>query len=541
MTDIWHYLKKNQFIDDECDTDSKDFAIRVFENNLEYINQNYNKIRNYNIIHKCFLIACTFSNNKNILEFMINHFKIEINYFDIFGHDSMSRVCANSNTDVFNFVINLTNISVRSKHFIDACSKNQSLSIIKCLAEDNRIDVNYKTNEGIDCVIASLMNNNNLEIIKYLFENERINKTVFYFDDHLQTACHHNKNLLVIKFLISKMDKDHDIFNPNHNYYSCYCLKKASISNNIDIVKYLINELKINIKCNCKIFCDYVLGSCRKNDNQVAKYLISCNDVKLSTCCYDVKHSIIILKEINNYNRFNEFIMMYGYLFQADLKKYINPLMLNYTNRQKLKIKDPFYDDFDKFIKYVNGISCKIPCKIKSKCKDNNNFNLYDENNIPLDLDDDNTLKDILFKHNNKIYYGNRQIVYGTMYLFSDESNQQYFDLSFDNVFELSVCVAEYIIDIYIRSCYTKTFSMEQIKSCDFQKFLNLIDQYPTKVLSINSLEHDIILYIDKHLILFDDIKGWNLFEKYKMKYMHLFLQRKMDIIIDHSLSLVSI
>jgi hypothetical protein len=128
---------------------------------------------------------------------------------------------------------------------------------------------------------------------------------------------------------------------------------------------------------------------------------------------------------------------------------------------------------------------------------------------------------EILFIHNNITYYGSRKIVYGNIYLLDDVTH---WDLNEPIV--LDVDVPKYIILLYIQSCYDGIFDINDIDKDDFKQFLNLVDQYPTKNLSIQSLEFCLINYMDKNMITFDDHLR-NICNRYRLKYMYLYFNQE--------------
>lgn len=91
---------------------------------------------------------------------------------------------------------------------------------------------------------------------------------------------------------------------------------------------------------------------------------------------------------------------------------------------------------------------------------------------------------------------------------------------------QLSVDVPSYVIEYYIDSCYNDSFDINIILPIDFKAFLNTIEQCPTKILSIDLLEIDLIAYINKNDFKIDQ-EIFDSFTKYKLNVMYLYLQNK--------------
>jgi hypothetical protein len=60
----------------------------------------------------------------------------------------------------------------------------------------------------------------------------------------------------------------------------------------------------------------------------------------------------------------------------------------------------------------------------------------------------------------------------------------------------------------------------------DFIDFLNFIDKYPTTVLSINLLEHQLLRYM-KHNNILPDHEIHGLIAKYQLKHLYLSVHKK--------------
>jgi len=153
-----------------------------------------------------------------------------------------------------------------------------------------------------------------------------------------------------------------------------------------------------------------------------------------------------------------------------------------------------------------------------------------------------NRTKEPLFEYNGKIYYGNKSQCYDSMCLFSENQT-----LSFETLPVLGSDAPEYLMELYVESLdQSLEQSLDQslnnhlfnIMSIDqdekknesnLLKFLKLIDQYPTKQLSIDLLENELIRYMDERIgkIGKDQmVQIIEIFDKYQLKTMCLYLHQ---------------
>ncbi len=154
------------------DSDSKLFAIKICENDFKYLEENYKKIQKIENQNECLIISAAYSNNINILIFIIQIFKLNINVVNIYGHNCL----------------------------VGACCFNHNLEIIKYLVEGCNMNPCLIDKLGDNCLILSCHNNPNLEIIKYLVEECKIELNTLNIDGRncLMEACNNNPNLDLI-------------------------------------------------------------------------------------------------------------------------------------------------------------------------------------------------------------------------------------------------------------------------------------------------------------------------------------------------------
>lgn len=173
----------------------KKYILQIYHNNYDYLQTNdliseMHKNSNDEIVvqQMCFIIAITFSNNVQIVKFLIDKFKINKNNtedFESFNNIMIFAFIHNSYLPISEFIIEEINFSLMNwgdlrDYFQEACLKNSNLSVIKTFA----IALHEKTNcivfvRTMNCNEISKSKNKirydrHLEIIKYLIENTNI-------------------------------------------------------------------------------------------------------------------------------------------------------------------------------------------------------------------------------------------------------------------------------------------------------------------------------------------------------------------------------
>ena len=69
-------------------------------------------------------------------------------------------------------------------------------------------------------------------------------------------------------------------------------------------------------------------------------------------------------------------------------------------------------------------------------------------------------------------------------------------------------------------------FNINCIKPDDLISFLKFIDQYPSKILSIDKIENELVIFMNKYKIDSNDyIK--NIASRYRLKYLYLYAIQK--------------
>lgn len=77
---------------------------------------------------------------------------------------------------------------------------------------------------------------------------------------------------------------------------------------------------------------------------------------------------------------------------------------------------------------------------------------------------------------------------------------------------------------MYLHSCYSGFFNVNDVLIDDFTDFLLFIDKYPTKVLSIDKYELQIVGYMIENKIPVNNQIN-ELCQKYELKHMYLYIR----------------
>jgi len=68
------------------------------------------------------------------------------------------------------------NIISKNDFLLQVCKNNSNINIIKYLIENLKLDINSKNNNRENCLLSSCSNNSNINIIKYLIEEKNEHK-----------------------------------------------------------------------------------------------------------------------------------------------------------------------------------------------------------------------------------------------------------------------------------------------------------------------------------------------------------------------------
>ncbi len=531
--EIWKILLDGKYVLDSYDYDNKIFSINIYLYDLVYLQNNYKTVTDINIYDRCFIIGCAFCFNCDILKFLNSVFKINDKFENSSGDNFLMISCReNKNLSIIKYLIEEMKISTKHTNnsgdncLTVACWKNPNISVIKYLIENIRMNHKKTDCYGNTCLILACWQNPNIDIIEYLINLGISIDDVNANGNNCLTMCaRYNTNIEIIKLLIEKYEMK---VNHQDEYGNNSLISACQLNSNLDIIVYLINKCKTLInhlnfdKKNC-----FSVSFNNKNCTQIIIYLIQNTDIEINLNYLDYDMYVQILYSITNYYRLNEFFL-HGikkcekkfislYFNENNIKTLIknyNPLMLNKSVREFANIKNPFDENFDDFIKIVDELYYHCPI-IK-----NNTINIFKNDFVEKQNNEKNSK--VLFKHNNINYYGDQKIVYEQILLFSEIKDHS--DTN-DN-FELNIMIPQYVVNLYIKSCYTNQIDLNQIHPSNIINFIEFIDHYPTKTLSMNKLEINFIEYFDEHGIEYDDfiIK---ICLRYKLKNMYLHLHNQ--------------
>jgi hypothetical protein len=131
------------------------------------------------------------------------------------------------------FGLNIYNFININSYFLSAC-QNNNINIIKYLLENYKIDINYKDKLGNNCLFYASCSND-INTIKYLQRKYKfdINMENYSKKNCLMFACTFINDIHLIEKLVESIDSfDENIpRHPDKNYL-----------NNLDIIKYLIED-----------------------------------------------------------------------------------------------------------------------------------------------------------------------------------------------------------------------------------------------------------------------------------------------------------
>ena len=503
---IWKILLSKHLPSDpdQWNHAEKMFAIKIYQNNLTYLRENHSNIILENTIMSCILIASMYSKDLEYIHFLKECFKIDIKKIKGYStnryNTCLTMASSNSNINIIKYYVEEIKMDIHSINKIGynclqiACQHNTNLEIIKYMIEVCKVNTKYYTKDVPICLMLAC-GFSNLEIIRYLIEECKIDTQYVtpFNTNYLMFACMHNKNLEIIKYLVKIYINK--IYDENNNGDNCLALA-CRYNSNIEIIKilsYYIDFLTVSFKN----------ITCEKFEQIVLSYTQDSMDINS------------ILRK--------GYEMDYQCL--PKLIKDINPLILSKSIRLLFNIDNPFYMKFDNFKILVDSSQCLIPAPLKEKSNvfkekdvDMEQYS-YQDSNVDIDYSD---VPKILFKHNHITYYGNQKIVYNSMLFLKDIVS----DINFDDPLVLDVLVPKYIINLYIKSAYDNKFDINKIKPDDFINFLKFIDQYPTSVLSIDKLENELIEYLNKHKISYEEPMS-DIIKRYDLKYLYLDLHNK--------------
>lgn len=518
------------------------------------MDKNYTNVFGNNCLH----IACGENNDISMIKYLIEEKKFDCSHVNKNRKNCLHLACMKNNIDVIKYLAeiidpNSLDGSRNNCLMVMICNKKIVYpEIIKHWIDDKKIDINATNSSGLTCGTLGCKNNQSLEIIKLLIpkpmNNQQIdNETMIQNNQSLRHACMFNKNLDVIKYLIQIIGANPLATDENGDN----CLTGSCWQNDsLEIIKYLINDLKMDISHLDRIDGNCFVAACMNplpslsvikylitstdvdvncmnrrcktglhylKDNQILGFLINHEKINIKLGGMDILKITHILKNLNDNNKFNHLIPSGISCYRKDviqeIVKDMNPFILTESNKKMLKI-NPFADkSFDQCIELLDKLKQKVsvpqlPCK-----------KMVIGKNV---LNDFSKPPELLFTHNNEIYYGHRDIVCETMYYFKNMDK----DNRWNKNHILEGFLPRDLIVRYIKSLYTGSLDFEQVQEQHFIPFLKFIEQYPGSSCSIEKLEKYIVKYIDKTGIEYCEYLKYICY-KYQLKSMYLSMHNR--------------
>jgi len=569
---IWERIDRLQTlknINKKASGEIQSFVLNICLNNLKYIKEHYaqftdkilrkemffvasalcEKTEIIDFIHDMYEIDINSSNDRgdtsllyasahnklHVIKHLIDKYSLDINVCNLKGTNTMMAACyKNRNVDVIEYFIKKRKMNVALKNnngntsLTLACACN-SLDVVKYLVEKCISNINDRTKRNNNCLLMACRWNN-VDVVQYLIEekNMNINHQNNQHRNAILMACHRKKtNLEVVKYLVEKVNAN--VNDRDHAGDTCLILACRS-NHNIDVIKYLIEEKKVDVN---EIDDDdetCLEAACydKENNNfQKIQYLLVESNINLSQVCNDIiptehiKKILSSLEKVNNYPKLHR--IMESLWVCPDPEDYgVSTLSLNDNIIKKYKLKDPYDEPFNDFVKMVDQTEKKIfnikyPKPIEKSVEANVEANV--EGGVEKKVKNDYTkMHELLFKHNEKCYYGNRNVVYSAIHCLNEMDCM----FSFNDTIVLEGHLPECIINEYIDSIFTSRFDLNIVQPELFKSFIRFIDQYPSVSVSIDRMEMQIINYIDnnKQTVQYDNFLK-EICLRYRLKHIY--------------------
>jgi ankyrin repeat protein len=237
----------------------------------------------------CLMEACIGSYGIEIIKYLCQR-GADVNQVNTLGYNCLMYACSATkmNLEIIEYLVkNIGITKCRNDVTGDDCliyalRETKDIRIIKYLVENLCTDKNYRNNECHNYLMVACQWNHNLETIKYFIEEVGVNiHEVACGTNCLMLACQFNQNLDVIKYLmgLTSLRETTGDFN---------CFELSCMSNqSIDVIKYLRSIYGIDWSNDAK----YLLNGCGYNNLEIVKYLVEeterifgKNDKKMIKC-----------------------------------------------------------------------------------------------------------------------------------------------------------------------------------------------------------------------------------------------------------------
>lgn len=321
MADTWKKFLDHQLVNTEYDPlkQTHCIALKIHDNDLQYVEQNYQNIIDSNDKYFCFKIAITYSSDQRIVEFLFDKYSIKDDHTDNRSNTLLMLACYyNPNVCIIQSlvekcnmlqIIDCTNDSEESCLEL-ACKNNQSICVIEYLAtmmphKNYHQQYDKRNRNGMNCAMYACEYNPSLAVVKFLVEPDfslcLIKYTNYLAQSFIDLAAKHNPNVDVIDYLLQKYNP-HPSMRNIVSYLECACygnqnveildylitryetfndlsylLIKAAANPRIEIIKYLIESENVNVDINYKNDGgdNCLMYACTHNTNhEVIRYLI---------------------------------------------------------------------------------------------------------------------------------------------------------------------------------------------------------------------------------------------------------------------------
>lgn len=257
--------------------------IECKNDNIEYIKNIFDRIskHNYNFyIYNIYYISCAYGSIK-ILKFIIE--KVDVNKVNNNGDTGLMIACYNNKENIVDYLLNLPNININyinvnnEVNALIVCCIEGNLNILKKLMSHPNTNINCKTEYDLTLFLLSCQYNY-LDIVDYFISiNMSVNNVDFLNNNALIIACY-EENLEIIKYLIENTNINID----HKNNFGNNVLLVACYENYIEIVKYLLEETKININTINNLGNNILMMSCLNNNLELLLYLINKTDIDIN-------------------------------------------------------------------------------------------------------------------------------------------------------------------------------------------------------------------------------------------------------------------
>jgi hypothetical protein len=451
-----------------------------------------------------------YNNEKKIWDF-VHYFFVSHDHHEYSDKDRLFIISLYYNDIQYlknNYESISNNISIQQQIFLFASAFCNDVASIKLLVDAFHINSNTCCKYGYNCLLLACETNNSLSVIKYLIEE-------LYMDFNCENnigqncliaACRGNSNPAIIKYLIESEEMFIDIAVKDSTGRNCFDATFVENKNFVEIATYLIENTCVKLSLTFVSFEQFeqLIPNIKKNRDRLNELLT------MSINAYPRKRGFEEYRPKSHEEELEDYL---------NVIRHLNPLMLNHNIRYHADIENPFDSKFSVFCKYVDALQYK--CNVQGNNR--HDCNWYDEkNSISIDQFDYRQKPELLFMHNAECFYGIKDIVYNSI-LYLKEIKEI---ANFDDTIILTGTLPSYIINLYIHSCYTSRFNINNVKLCDITQFLNFVDMYPTINVSIEKLEMNIIAYFDKNDLEYDEyIKS--ICKRYQLKTLYLHMHNK--------------